>query len=344
MIDRVNGKRLWYVATIVLLLFLWVLFMRWTVNRADRAMRSDLLQQANLVAQAVNIKRLQALTGTVADVDTPNYMRLKEQLSAIKNANVSCRFIYFMGRKTDGRVFFFLDNEPVGSENEVSVGQIYKEISPEYLRVFDERRTLTVGPVTDQWGTWITALIPLKDPKTGDLLSVMGMDIDARTWNEELAYKVALPVGLMCVLLIGVGTVLLSYAHSVDASPNPVLKRLMPSFVAMLLVLILGTGIFEWYQHKQYHAKRIAGKLSEITNDLNIALKSDAAGMAIAIQTIVADKRVHKALLAGDRSHLLADWKPIFNSMKKDNQITRFYFLDSTRALLLRLQEPEKYG
>ena len=102
------------------------LFTCWAAQRTDRAMREDLLGQARLVAQAVNFDRLKALTGTEADLGSPDYLRLKEQFARTKEANDKCQFIYLMGRRPDGQVFFFVDNEPAGSEDESPAGQIYE--------------------------------------------------------------------------------------------------------------------------------------------------------------------------------------------------------------------------
>ena len=172
----------------------------------------------------------------------------------------------------------------------------------------------------------------------------MGMDIDASAWNWDVASRAALPVGLLFVLLIGAGVVLLSSVHSVDVSPKPVLRRLLPPLVVMILLLILGTGIFEWYQYRQHHATTIADKLLEIKGDLNAALESRSSGMTTALQPIVADERMRSALLAGDRDRLLADWQPVFENMHKDNHIIHFNFFDTNRVCLLRVHKPEKHG
>jgi len=56
--------------------------------------------------------------------------------------------------------------------------------------------------VTDRWGTWISALVPIRDPQTGALVAVLGMDIDARDWKWEVAAQVMLPAGFIMMLLI----------------------------------------------------------------------------------------------------------------------------------------------
>ena len=53
-------------AALLAILAVGALFAWWTTVRADREMRADLLLQARLVAQAVNIDRVKALSGTEA--------------------------------------------------------------------------------------------------------------------------------------------------------------------------------------------------------------------------------------------------------------------------------------
>ena len=56
-------------------------------HRADRHLRADLLLQARLVAQAVDLNAVRALAGTEADLASPGYWRLKQQLTSIVQAN-----------------------------------------------------------------------------------------------------------------------------------------------------------------------------------------------------------------------------------------------------------------
>ncbi len=138
----------------------------WLADHADSQMRADLLAQTRLVAEALNIERVASLTGTEVDLASPAYLRLKEQLAAVRSANPKSRFVYLIGRRTDGTVFFFADSEPAGSENESPAGQVYEEVPEGYRRAFSTRTAVVEGPVTDRWGTWMTALAPLHDPAT----------------------------------------------------------------------------------------------------------------------------------------------------------------------------------
>ena len=183
--------------------------MWWLVDRVDSAMREERLYAARVVAQSLDLGRLEALSGTEADLDAPEYVQLKAQLARVSDVDEMCRWVYLMGRRDDGKVFFYADSEPVGSEDESPAGQIYEEISAEYLRAFDEQIALAAGPVTDRWGTWISALVPLKDPATGELFAVLGMDVDAGQWRELLVQSAMLPLSLSLLFMV----IMLAYAR-----------------------------------------------------------------------------------------------------------------------------------
>ena len=138
----------------------------WVIARADIEMRADLLQQARLVAQAMNVEQLQTLSGTEADIISPSYQRLKEQLAAVRSGSPLCRFVYLLGRKPDGTVFFFMDSEPTNSKDYSPPGQVYDEVPDGCRRVFAARNADATGPYTDRWGTWVSVLVPILDPQT----------------------------------------------------------------------------------------------------------------------------------------------------------------------------------
>lgn len=159
--------------------------------------------QANalLVAQALNLAEIKALAGSEADLGRPEYGRLKEQLIAVRMADPKCRFLYLMGRKSDGAVFFYVDSEPAGAKDYSPPGQIYTEIPNGISGCLQTATTAVEGPVADRWGVWVSALVPLTEPSTGALVAVLAMDVDARTWKWDVTARAALPVGLMLLVL-----------------------------------------------------------------------------------------------------------------------------------------------
>ena len=314
-------------------------FVWWATAKADRQMRADLLQQARLVAQAMDVGQVKALTGTKADLDSPDYQRLKEQLMSVGSAQPSCKWLYLMGREADGTVFFYVDSESPNVVDPSPPGQVYEEAPVGYRRVFDAKTEAVDGPVTDRWGVWVTALVPLTDPPTGAVLAVLGMDVDARTWKWDVATRAALPVGLMLVLLIGLATAFAS-TRRVGASPKPVLRRVLPPLAAVSMLVMIGAGVLSWGEHRRQLAKTITDRVSRVSSDLRAALDHQAAGLAEAARSIAGNADVRRALRAGDADRLLAAWRPVFEALGREHRLTHFYFLDKNLVCLLRVHMP----
>jgi len=190
----------------------------WLAARVDREMRGEQLGHARLAARELNLQAIHDLTGTEADLGKPAYLRLKDRLVVARNNNPACRFAYLLGRREDGKVFFYADSEPAGSADESPAGQLYEEITPEELRLFDAGTELVLGPTEDRWGKWFTVQIPLIDPDSQRVVAVLGMDVDANAWRWDVAGELALPLGLVAMLLV---TVLSLRPSARRALPEP---------------------------------------------------------------------------------------------------------------------------
>ncbi len=177
-----------------------------TVLRTDREMREDLLHEATMLGQTIYPGSIKMLSGSVADLQSPVYQRLKAQLGVVRQNIPKCRFLYLMGRNAEGKVFFFVDSEPAGSKDYSPPGQIYEEASAENQRVFDTRTPFVEGPIPDRWGVWVSSFVPVTAP-TGELVAVLGIDVDARTWRGDLCRAalppIALTLGFLAILGIG---------------------------------------------------------------------------------------------------------------------------------------------
>ncbi|HNX53579.1 MAG TPA: GAF domain-containing protein, partial [Pontiellaceae bacterium] len=290
-------KHLWLTAGSSLLLILILVFSWQTVLRTDRQMRDDLLQQARIIVQSVNIDRIRNLSGTKDDLNSPAYVRLKNQFAAIRAAAPQCRFIYLMGRKADGAVFFFVDSEPAGSADYSPPGEIYGDVPAGYVRVFNSRTAEVVGPVTDQWGQWISALMPIIDPRNDSVLAVMGMDVDARSWYREVAAKSAMPVGMMLALLGSAAVIAvarrLAGRDLPDRPAQPVLRNLPAPLIGVSLVIltVLAGGI------QYYRVQKTA-----IRHDVEHQLSSIALLKANEIANWRTERLGDAGTLSGNRS------------------------------------------
>ncbi len=170
----------------------------------DKNMRDDLLLHARIAAYSIGLDHVSAMTGSENDLHMASYQRVKSQLTLMRTADSHCRFLYLMGQRTDGVVFFYTDSLSADSEDYAPPGLVYDEVSGSYLHSFSSRKEAVVGPITDRWGTLVTALVPLVDPQTEELVAVLGMDIDSSHWKKEIMARCAVPFAgtLFCVFLV----------------------------------------------------------------------------------------------------------------------------------------------
>lgn len=199
-------KRMFVFLVIFTILIMGIVFVGVVIRMENRRMRAELLIQARMLEMSINVKRVLNLSGSENDLNAPDYQRLKDQLTRARFANPQCRFVYLMGRQPDGEVFFFVDSEPPDSKDYSPPGQIYSEISPALINVFVTGKESVEGPVSDRWGSWVSALVPLIDSETGKLVAVLGMDIDARNWKMLIIYRSSPPaiITLLIFLLLGI--------------------------------------------------------------------------------------------------------------------------------------------
>lgn len=315
----------------------------WLVIRAEREMSEDLLVRTQLAANAMNLTKIRALTGTKADLQSTEYQQLKEQFIDIRAADPNCRYVYLMGRRAEGTVFFFLDSEPENSRDYLPPGDVYEEVSEGDLRVFETGIASVFGPVTDRWGTWISSLVPITDPETGKIIALMGMDIDARDWRWNVAARAGWSVGITLMMMIGLLTALFT-AGKVPSTPKPVMRRLLPFLTVMLLVLVLASAFILW----RGHYDRLIGRTATVSTDvewgLKTALERQARGLAMSAFAIAVDSRVQDALKAKDAELIPVDYQHMFETLQQEQSLTHFLFLDKERICLKRLHKPDLVG
>ncbi|MCA1915210.1 PAS domain S-box protein [Methanospirillum hungatei] len=169
----------------------------------DAQLREQILTETRLAAAGIDFDTIRTFDGSDADLTNPAYISMKEKMVSIKAAEPLSRFVYIMGQRDDGGVFFYVDSEPPGSEGYSPPGQDYTEVSDQVRELFTTGKTGIVGPTTDRWGTWISGLLPIQDPKTGTIIGVFGIDIDAGNWTAITLYTGLPPlVGTLLIVAI----------------------------------------------------------------------------------------------------------------------------------------------
>jgi len=171
-------------------------------RRADHEARRNLLLRTAGAAAALDPSLLVNLTGTPTDEGKPFFAAIRDRLAAIRSANPDARFVYLLGMR-DGKVVFLADGEPRDSKDYSPPGQVYDAATNGLWSAFSTGASFVEGPLSDAWGTWVSGLVPIRDPATGRVLAVLGMDIDARDWPKQIT-----PYRLSTLVLVVVSVVL----------------------------------------------------------------------------------------------------------------------------------------
>ena len=193
---KISNKLLFIVMTLTIAVGLALM---WGITvELDNEAKFNLMSQANIVANSIDKNRFAKLSGKESDVTLSDYSRIKQQLYNVRMSNQACQFLYILGYDEDkDDVFFFVDSQLTSSEDYAHPGLIYDEVTDEFKNAVSTGKEAFVGPVTDRWGTIVTALVPLKDPETGKVIAMLGMDVTADDWFSHLLQRSILPVGLM---------------------------------------------------------------------------------------------------------------------------------------------------
>jgi PAS domain S-box-containing protein len=188
-----NAKNIIAISVLILLILLigfGAFYVRYTWLESKNITTKVVLKEAHAIEVSLNGETLKQLHGVTADNNTQVYKDLKMKLMALVDLYSEARFIYFYTR-VNGKLFFMVDSEPPQSKDCSPAGQEYSEEDPEARIPFDTGESIISKPSTDRWGTWVSVLVPIKNPETGEVFAVLGMDYPANKWLNEAKRAVA---------------------------------------------------------------------------------------------------------------------------------------------------------
>ncbi len=311
--------------------------------RADRQMRTELIERASLFTRTIDPGVIPGLQGSESDLVSVGYQGLKNQLISIRKLNFNYRFVYLMGHRADGTVFFYVDSEPPDSEDYSPPGQDYPEVSAADLAAFDNGSPIVEGPDSDRWGTWVSVIIPIVDPASGKVLALGGVDIDATEWYWELLARVSLPSALLLFLVIA----LIAYYASkreVRFSTQPILSRLLLPLVTVMLTLMVLAGVLYWQQQQYWLDDHIQSTVQMVQEDMTLEVAQQSRALSMVLDPIAMDEELMQALWDKDVPRLKTGWQEMYAVLKDEYNITHFNFLDADRNILVQLGNPGKPG
>jgi len=166
-------------------------------TRTDLRMRRALAREIRNIAATLSVEEVKTLSFSAEDAGRPAFQRLSRQLQAYAEA-VGLRSLYTMALR-DGQLVFGPESLQPDDPYASPPGTVYEEPSPEDFELFRSGRTSIQGPVSDEYGTFISALAPVIDPSTGEVLIIVGLDVEAAYWRKIIRRTQCLAF-ILCLL------------------------------------------------------------------------------------------------------------------------------------------------
>jgi PAS domain S-box-containing protein len=184
LINNINKPKRLLAIFLIMVTVLGFFYIYYSWNSSKNETSAKAIKTASLAGESLNGEMLKELNAQPEDLGTTAYESIKSRLMEIVNIDSEIRFAYFYTQKA-GKIYFMADSEPASSEDYSPPGQDFPEADKEDFQPFIDGKTLITKPVTDRWGTWVSVLVPLKDPQTGKIIAVFGMDYPAEMWNNN---------------------------------------------------------------------------------------------------------------------------------------------------------------
>ncbi len=189
--------RLFFLVLLVTIVGITSIF--FVVHATQKSEEQKLKAYAQALVAGLTTEELFAVKGVREDVGSPAYEHLKQKLLSMHRADTTFRFIYLMGRHNNQWIFY-VDSEATSSPDISLPGDIYASINPANEEVLRTGKTMVYGPYRDEWGTWVSASVAVRD-RLGNV-RIFAVDRDAHAWQFLIMTAAAVPGCIMIFLLL----------------------------------------------------------------------------------------------------------------------------------------------
>jgi len=168
----------------VILAVLCIIYINYTWTSQKNTTNAHVMRSAETSAFLLDGEMLKNLKAIPEDESSVAYQNIKNRLINLIKFDKNIQFAYLYTQRND-KLYFMVDSEPIGSEDLSPPGQLFSEANVIDSKPFIDGRSVITEPVTDRWGTWISVLVPIKNPKTGKTFAVFGVDYPVEIFYRD---------------------------------------------------------------------------------------------------------------------------------------------------------------
>lgn len=173
-----KGIRYTLLTLFVLVATLALFYQLWHINK--KYFDEKTINLAEIIATTLEYNDLLERTPHKDLLSDPVYQINKRKLTELIKLNPNARFIYLYTLKHDSLVFI-IDSEDTHSKDYSAPGDIFEVNNQEYYQPFSHKKTMITKSSNDQWGKWVSVLVPVID-QSNRVLAVLAIDYPSDFW------------------------------------------------------------------------------------------------------------------------------------------------------------------
>jgi len=161
------------------------LYLMYAWNRYQDEASSQAIALAKTIEAVMPKQNISKLSGSAEDLDNPEYIMIKKNLSQLVEATKPIHFAYLLAER-DENIIILMDSKSPDSPYYSPPGQVYEEADDVFWEPFRTGETILTKSISDRWGTWISVLVPVKEATTNSIVAVFGMDYAVSEWYAQI--------------------------------------------------------------------------------------------------------------------------------------------------------------
>ncbi len=238
----------------------------WRQDSVDAEMRGRILRTVEDLATAIPPQSALALTFTADDKFRPQFdqiaVLMQDYSKSIPNSG-----IYSMAMR-DGRIVFGPETYPENSPMASPPGSLYLEPTATTLQIFQNKKACVQGPYKDEFGSFISGMAPVLHPETGEVICVVGLDVEACYYLARLERIRQGVLGAFAafVAIVALARATLTWLSKTTAGQEPkkvLILTALPPIVAGTTILWLTLQFWDLQKHTQQE-QRTSTRLLEL--------------------------------------------------------------------------------
>lgn len=207
--------------------------------------QETLMAHAATVARSLSPAQFGKLTFTAGDTNLPCYHALHLQFAAAAR-HLGLTGLFTVAQR-DGQFVFGPESYPTGHPYATVPGTRYMNPPAEVPLVFAEHLPRVTPLFSDEFGLFITAFVPVLDPRSGETAFLLAADMNLPVFRKRLLRVRLFSAALMTALIALLWTLHLTIRKRLPVTRAPRVYRHYAETVLCALILLLLTGAVAWH-------------------------------------------------------------------------------------------------